>query len=108
MHDRDPRRGHGRLGVRWALLGRRLFYRRAPKRLDGRNLCGCDSTVYRATGMNIQLELRYVEQAQRPATAWWLAGDSPSAWLDEVAAWPMSHMELRLYRLPNQETRQLG
>jgi hypothetical protein len=48
--------------------------------------------------MKIELEIRYCDEPQRPAAAWWLASNSASAWLREIASWPGSHSAVKLVR----------
>lgn len=50
--------------------------------------------------IQLELHLRAAEQPQRPPTAWFIPGDDPLAWLDELAAWQIPLANVRLCPLP--------
>ncbi len=53
---------------------------------------------------SFELQLRYCESAQRPASAVILEGSNPSNWLNEICAWELSLNEIDLFPLPHSGT----
>ena len=54
--------------------------------------------------ISIQLTCRYDERNLRKPVAWFLAGDDPHAWLDEITSWSTAHKALRLLPIPRSRT----
>jgi hypothetical protein len=48
----------------------------------------------------MELTLRYHNDAQRPASAAFLRGTDPAAWLRELARWGLAAAQLRCYLVP--------
>jgi tetratricopeptide (TPR) repeat protein len=50
--------------------------------------------------METKLTIRQTDAPQRMAEAWFIAGDDPRTWLNELAAWRISLAGVRLYLVP--------
>lgn len=59
--------------------------------------------------MNVSLTLRSGGPA-RPVAAWFVPGEAPARWLEELAAWPTARRSLRLHPVPRgrEDHRPLG
>lgn len=54
--------------------------------------------------ISIRLTCRYDEHNLREPVAWYLAGDDPRTWLEQIARWTVSHKSLRLLPVPRSRT----
>src|SRR6478752_2595145 len=56
-------------------------------------------------GIRFPLALRLAPAAVHAPAAWFVPGDSPAAWIDELFGWGVPMADLRLYVLPAADRR---
>ena len=51
-----------------------------------------------------ELRIRFGTKPCRKPSAWFVSGDDPAVWLQEIAAWRVPHDQIRLFPVPTSQT----